>query len=45
MPTATAGCFTQPKHVPAYICYNKSSVSTDYVPIIAIIQHNRNAMP
>jgi len=40
MATAIAYCFTQPKHVAEYVCYNRSSVSTDYVTIIAIIQQN-----
>jgi hypothetical protein len=45
MATATGGCFKLPKHVVAYICYNRSSVSTYYVPIIAIIQHIGDVTP
>jgi hypothetical protein len=45
MATAIAYCFTQPKHVDEYVCYKRSSVSTDYVTIIAIIQQNGDVTP
>jgi len=45
MATATPYCIKQPKHAAEYVCYNRSSVSTNYVTSIAIIQQNGDVTP